>query len=376
MKNITRRNKIYMMMLKGLILLVLALFSSCSEKKERIYRDEITGLFDTVHILVGYDKSEEDFKKKILIYRQEMEKYHRLYTAYENFEGINNIKTINDNAGIKAVKVDKEIIDLLEISIKWRNETGSKVNIFGGEIIALWNGMEETGFPTREKLENAKKCSVMENVEIDRERNTVFLKKKCIKIDIGAVAKGYAVEKTAEKMETGGISSFMISAGGNVRIIGKRPLKNSNVKELERCRTEFCVGVTLPIYYNKELDKNNPYNRKEGYLAKIAAVDTSIVTTGNYQRYSIKDNKLYGHIIDLDKLEPVNNFASVTVMTKDSGFADFMSTTLFLMPYEEGRKLVEKMGNIEVIWAFNDGRTENTGGLKVGDNFVKYSFEK
>ena len=60
MKNITRRNKIYMMMLKGLILLVLALFSSCSKKKERIYREEITGLFDTVHILVGYDKSEED----------------------------------------------------------------------------------------------------------------------------------------------------------------------------------------------------------------------------------------------------------------------------------------------------------------------------
>ena len=99
MKKITEKNR--MMLYKGLILLVLALFSSCSEKKEKMYREEITGLFDTTHILVGYDKNEKDFKRKVEIYKEEMERYHKLYTIYENFDGINNIKTINDNAGIK-----------------------------------------------------------------------------------------------------------------------------------------------------------------------------------------------------------------------------------------------------------------------------------
>ena len=374
MKKITEKNR--MMLYKGLILLVLALFSSCSEKKEKMYREEITGLFDTTHILVGYDKNEKDFKRKVEIYKEEMERYHKLYTIYENFDGINNIKTINDNAGIKPVKVNVEIIDLLEKSIKWKNETKSKVDIFGGEIISLWNNRKEDELPLKEELENAKKCSVIENVEIDRQNSTVFLKKKCIKIDVGAVAKGYAVEKAAEKMEKEGISSFMISAGGNIRIIGKRPVKNKNVKELIKCEIEFCVGITLPIYYDKELDKNNPYNKKEGYLAKIAATDSSVVTTGNYQRYFVKDKQMYGHIVDLDKLEPVNNFASVTVVTKDSGFADFMSTTLFLMSYKEGKELAERLGNIEVIWAFNDGRIENTQGLKEKDNFIKYNFKE
>ena len=370
MKNITKNIINY----KGLILLVLVLFSSSN--REKLYREEITGLFDTTHILVGYDKNERGFQEKVKIYKEEMEKYHKLYTIYENFHGINNVKTINDNAGIKAVKVDTEIIELLEKGIKWKEETGNKVDIFGGEIISLWNNRKEDELPSTIDLENAKKCSIPENVEINKNQSTVFLKEKCIKIDLGAIAKGYAVEKTAEKMEEKGITSFMISAGGNVRIIGKRIIENKNVKELMKCRTHFCVGVTLPIYYNKELDKNNPYNKKEGYLAKISASDISIVTTGNYQRYCLKNNELYGHIIDMYKLKPVNNFASVTVITKDSGFADFMSTTLFLTPYEEGIEMVRKLGNIEVIWAFNDGKMKHTEGLRNGENFIKYNFEK
>lgn len=168
MKNIIKNIINY----KGLILLVLVLFSSCN--REKLYREEITGLFDTTHILVGYDKNKRGFQEKVKIYKEEMEKYHKLYTIYENFHGINNVKTINDNAGIKAVKVDTEIIELLEKGIEWKEETGNKVDIFGGEIISLWNNRKEDELPSKIDLENAKKCSIPENVEINKNQSTVF----------------------------------------------------------------------------------------------------------------------------------------------------------------------------------------------------------
>ena len=102
------------------------------------------------------------------------------------------------------------------------------------------------------------------------------------------------------------------------------------------------------------------------------------MTTGNYERYYILEKKLYGHIIDLDLLKPGENFASVTVITENSGFADFMSTTLFLLSYEEGKELVEKINGhekIEAIWAMKNGNIEVSKGLINGENYVKYNFK-
>ena len=89
----------------GLVFLISVLIFSCfNNDKEKIYTETVDGLFDTVHVISGYDKSEKEFKEKVKFYQQEMEKLHKLYTSYEDFKGINNIRTINENAGIKPVK--------------------------------------------------------------------------------------------------------------------------------------------------------------------------------------------------------------------------------------------------------------------------------
>ena len=365
----------------GLIFLISVLIFSCFNNKEKVYTETVDGLFDTVHVISGYDKSEQEFKKKVKFYQEEMEKLHKLYTSYEDFQGINNISTINENAGIKPVKVDRNIIDLLKDTLERNKEISDKVNIAAGNVIDLWDKAKTEGkLPEQSELEKMQKCAKTENIVIDEQNSTVFIKEKCTKLNLGAVAKGYAVEQVTKKMEKAGMTSFIISAGGNVKVVGKRkiPKKESEITDLKSCKDQFCIGIALPLYNDNKIDKRNTYNnRKNDYLAKIATENMSIVTTGNYQRYFVMDNKVYGHVINLETLKPEDSFASVSVITEDSGLADFMSTTLFLLSYEEGKALIEKMGKkekIDVIWAMKNGDVMSSEGLISGENYVKYNF--
>ena len=365
----------------GLIFLISVLIFSCFNNKEKVYTEIVDGLFDTVHVISGYDKSEQEFKKKVKFYQEEMEKLHKLYTSYEDFQGINNISTINENAGIKPVKVDRNIIDLLKDTLERNKEISDKVNIAAGNVIDLWDKAKTEGkLPEQSELEKMQKCAKTENIVIDEQNSTVFIKERCTKLNLGAVAKGYAVEQVTKKMEKAGMTSFIISAGGNVKVVGKRNIskKESEITDLKSCKNQFCIGIALPLYNDNNIDKSNPYNNgKNDYLAKISAENMSIVTTGNYQRYFVMDNKVYGHVINLETLKPEDSFASVSVITEDSGLADFMSTTLFLLSYEEGKALIEKMGKkekIDVIWAMKNGDVVSSEGLISGENYVKYNF--
>ena len=365
----------------GLIFLISVLIFSCFNNKEKVYTETVDGLFDTVHVISGYDKSEQEFKKKVKFYQEEMEKLHKLYTSYEDFQGINNISTINENAGIKPVKVDRNIIDLLKNTLERNKEISDKVNIAAGNVIDLWDKAKMEGkLPEQSELEKMQKCAKTENIVIDEQNSTVFIKERCTKLNLGAVAKGYAVEQVTKKMEKAGMTSFIISAGGNVKVVGKRkiPKKESEITDLKSCKNQFCIGIALPLYNDNNIDKSNPYNNgKNDYLAKIATENMSIVTTGNYQRYFVMDNKVYGHVINLETLKPEDSFASVSVITEDSGLADFMSTTLFLLSYEEGKALIEKIGKkekIDVIWAMKNGDVMSSEGLISGENHVKYNF--
>ena len=228
----------------GLIFLISVLIFSCFNNKEKIYTETVDGLFDTVHVISGYDKSEKEFKEKVNFYQQEMEKLHKLYTSYEDFEGINNIRTINENAGIKPVKVDRNIINLLKDTLERNREISDKVNIAAGNVIDLWDKAKTEGkLPEQSELEKMQKCARPENIVIDEQNSTVYLKEKCTKLNVGAVAKGYAVELVTEKMEKAGITSFIISAGGNVKVVGKRkiPKKENEITDLKSCKNQFCV---------------------------------------------------------------------------------------------------------------------------------------
>ncbi|HHW23699.1 MAG TPA: FAD:protein FMN transferase [Clostridiaceae bacterium] len=340
-----------------LLILIIAIFiSGCSGDRSGYikYSYEFLGAFDTVVQFIGYAKTRDEFEKMAEIVEKRFLELHKLYDIYNDYEGINNVKTINDNAGIKPVEVSREIIDLILFSKEWYNKTNKKCNIAMGAVLSIWHDYREEGIndpenakvPPLDMLQEAYKHTDPEKVIVDGEKNTVYLEDKLMRLDVGAVAKGFASELVAKELKEMGYTSFIISSGGNVRTVGK-PMESS--------RNKWGIGIQDP--------NGNPNDPNDPSLDILYINDLSLVTSGDYQRYYEVGGKRYHHLIDPVTLMPADYFRSVSVMTEDSGLADFMSTTFFLTPYEEGVKLAEALG-IDVIWVMDDGTVKATDNAK------------
>lgn len=341
------------------ILAVLSLvLSSCRKAPESEYTkysEIFFGTFNTLTQIVGYCKSEQEFKEHFEKMRSRFEELHKLYDIYNDYEGINNIKTINDNAGIKPVKVDKEIIDLILFAKDWHAKTGGRTNIAMGAVLSIWHGYREQGesepwnakLPPMEELREANKYTDINKVVVDEENSTVYLEDSKMRLDVGAIAKGFATELVVKEAVADGFTSGIISSGGNIRVLGK---------PLEVARVRWGIGIQNP-------DKM-PITAEENLLDTIFVNNAAVVSSGEYQRYYVVEGKVVHHLIDPDTLMPGEYYRAVTIVAEDSGMADFLSTTVFLLPYDKGRELVENLENVEALWVMRDGKIEATEGMK------------
>lgn len=334
----------------------LTIFTSCNSKEKKRYEAEFLELFDTATMIVGYANSKEEFTKYSQIIYDGLNEYHKLYDIYNNYDGINNIKTINDNAGIKPVKVDKRIIELLIFSINEYKETDGKTNIALGSVLKLWHDYREKGIeypelaslPPIEELKELNEHTNINDIIINEEESTVFLKDPAMSLDVGAIAKGYATEEVSQIAINNGFTNGLINVGGNILAIGtKQDNKDNTVK--------WNVGI------------QNPDKSSEKKVLKIVYLENmSLVTSGNYQRYYTVNGKQYNHIIDTKTLFPATYFASVTIICENSKKADSISTAVYGMPYEQGKALVDNLDNTEAVWVFENG------DIKYSDNFENY----
>lgn len=342
-----------------LLLSVMMLLSACTASGIASgytkYSYECLGAFDTVIQFIGYTKSQDEFEAIAKLGEARFYELNKLFDIYHDYEGINNIKTINDNAGIRPVEVRKEIIDLILFSREWYEKTSGVVNIALGPVLNVWHEYREAGLdnpekaqvPSMEELLEANRYTDINEVIVDAVNKTVFLSDSHMRLDVGAVAKGYATEIVTDELTAKGYTSFIISSGGNVRIVGK---------PIDSTRSKWGIGIQDP-----GSDPNNP---------NTAPIDTvytdkgSVVTSGDYQRYYTVEGRVYHHLIDPSTLFPGNYYRSVTVMTEDSGAADFLSSTLFLLPFEESRKLAESLPDVEALWIMSDGTIHVTEGMK------------
>lgn len=345
---------IAVLMLSASVVTGCQLFGSGSSEEIRTrYTDSFFDTFDTVVTVVAYTNTEEEFDAYYEEIYNRFVELHRLYDIYNNYEGLNNIKTINDNAGIQAVEVDKEIIDLILFSKEWYGRTGGKVNIAMGSVLKLWHDYrqeawddpENAKIPPMTDLIEASKHTDIDDVIVDEEKGTVYIADSKMSLDVGAVAKGYATEIVAKEIISKGFDSGMISSGGNIRAIGK---------PLDGVRDKWGVGIQ---------DPNKSIFSEDNLLDVIYITDSSVASSGDYQRYYIVDGVRYHHIIDPETLMPADYYRAVTVMTQDSGVADFMSTALFVLPYEESLAVAESL-KVEAVWVFADGSVEATEGMK------------
>ena len=299
------------------------------------YEATFLTLFDTVTTIVGYAETEEAFTDTAQAFHDELLEYHQLYDIYNEYEGINNIKTINDHGWEHPIKVDQRIIDLLLFSKELYTQTEGRVNIAMGSVLRLWHDARETGIadpsraalPDQAALEQAAAHTDIDSIQIDVEESTVFLSDPEVKLDVGAIAKGYAVEQVCRNTPSG----LLISVGGNVCPTGPKPESGQ----------PWVVGIQ---------DPEDP----EQYLHTIYVEDVSVVTSGDYQRYFTVDGVPYHHIIDPDTNYPAGYWRSVTILCGDSGVADALSTALFTLPQEEGQALLDAF-QAEAMWVRQDG---------------------
>ena len=259
-------------------------------------------------------------------------KYHKYYDIYHEYSGINNLCTVNLNAGIAPVSVDREIIDLLLFAKEWHEKSGGALNVAMGGVFALWHEYRTNGngiLPPYADLQDTALHTDINAIVIDEENSTVFITDERVRLDAGAIAKGYAVEQVASLALNRGYTSFLINAGGDIKTVGKSKLSDGLWR----------VGITNP----------DPA-AEDPYLQIFELSDTSVMTSGDYERYYTVDGQRYSHIIDPATLYPSDKYRSVTVICSDSGIADALSTILFILEKDAGMNLLLEIDGAEAFY--------------------------
>jgi len=321
---------------------------------------EFTGTFDTVIQFIGYARDEDEFVRLTQIGEKRFRELHQLYDAYSSYPGVNNVKTINDQAGRNSVQVQTDLLNLISRCLEWHRTVSDKTNIALGNVILLWQDYRDKALadpaqaavPTDEELSAALAHADMAAIQVDEAAGTVYLSDPETRLDLGAVAKGYATELVAQDLMAAGAESMIINAGGsNVRLIGQ-PRGD---------RSAWNIGLQNPFALLPDRVTDTP--ESEPTIAMLNVNATSVVTSGDYQRYYLVNGKVYHHLIDPADGWPTHDYRALTVVTPDSGFADFLSTALFLLPYDQSRALAESLPGVEAVWVFPGGRVEVTAGL-------------
>ena len=319
--------------------------SSSSIQQEK-YTATWFDVFDTVTTVVGYAESQEEWDRQMQALHEDLQTYHKYYDIYNSYEGITNLRDVNLQAGQAPVQVEPIIMDLLVLSKEMNTLTQGKLNIALGSVLKIWHDYRTAGLdepetaqlPPMELLQEANQHTHLEDLVLDTQAQTVFFADPELQLDVGSVGKGYAVEQVALAAQQRGLKSALISVGGNLRSIGRKPdgtLWSGGVQD-----PWASVGQTL---------------NQSAYLAAVELENQALVISGDYQRFYTVEGQRYHHLIDPDTLMPANLYSAVAVLAGDSGLADCLSTGLFCLPLEEGQALVRQLEGVEAMWMLPDG---------------------
>ena len=333
------------------LLLCCLLLTGCSgqvvqEKKQ--YNATFLTLFDTVTTIVGRANNEAEFREMAQQIHDNLLEYHQLFDIYNDYDGIHNLKTVNDNAGIAPVTVDQRILDLLMDCRSYYEATGRCVNAAMGSVLSLWHYARNDGIndpanaylPESSALEAAAAHMDFASVVIDSQASTVYISDPEVQLDVGAIAKGWSVQRVCETAPAG----LLISVGGNVCATGPK----------DETGTPWVIGIQNP-------------DGGDSYLHTLYLTKGSVVTSGDYQRAYVVDGELYHHIIDPETLYPSTLWRSVTIYCEDSGLGDALSTALFVLPQAEGQALLDQY-QAEAMWVDREGDCYYSPGF---ENYIR-----
>ena len=236
------------------------------------------------------------------------------------------VSQINQNAGIAPVKVDRELLELTQRAIRFSELTDGAFDISFAAADKIWKfDGSMTKLPTEEAIRESVKKIGYKNIVVDTQKSTIFLKLPGMKIGFGSIGKGYAADKTKALLMSKGVVAGIINASGDMNTWGKQPGGK-----------DWTIGITNPL-------------KKDKVFAVFPISGTAVVTSGNYEKFVVFNNKRYAHIIDPRTGWPASGIASVTIFAESAEMANGLSTAIVVLGKDAGLNLVNQLPFVNAV---------------------------
>ena len=266
----------------------------------------------------------------------------RIEKIISSWDPNSQTSTINKNAGIKPVVVDKELFELIERAQAISKLTSGAFDISYASMDKIWKyDGSMTEMPSEEKIKNSVEKVGFQNILLNKKEQTVFLKFKGMKIGFGAIGKGYAADKAKAILIDKGVKSGIINASGDLNAWGKQ----ANGKD-------WMVAITNPL-------------NKEKAFSWLPVNNAAVVTSGNYEKFVNFNGVRYSHIIDPRTGYPSTGIVSVTIFTKNAEFADAISTSIFVMGVETGLDFINQLKGVACIIVDEDNKVHSSNNIEL-----------
>ena len=296
-------------------------------------------LMDTIIEITAYGPNDEAATKAAF------NEFKRIQAISDRYNADSQISKINQMAGISPVAVDRDLVKMVNDSIAISQKMDGAFDISIGSLTELWGVGHKGDFvPTQEEIDQVLPLVNYRLIQVDAEKGTVYLPKAGMKLDLGGVAKDYAINKAVEILKAQGIKSALVNAGGDIQVIGNKP-----------DGTPWRIGVQDP-------------RNTDGVIAKLSLTEwNTLQTSGDYQRFFIKNGVRYAHILDPKTGRQPVETASVTLVYKDTAIyngGDIASSGFLVLGPEKGMEALKQFPGVEAVFVLSDGRIIVSPGLK------------
>ncbi|KAF2339119.1 FAD:protein FMN transferase [Flavobacterium nitrogenifigens] len=243
------------------------------------------------------------------------------------------VSEVNQNAGIKPVKVDREVLELTKRAIQFSEITNGGFDISFAAMDRIWKfDGSMTEMPSAEAIKKSVEKVGYKNIILDSTESTIFLKLKGMKIGFGALGEGYATDKCRAMMIAKGVQAGIINGSGDMSTWGKQP----NGKDWK-------IGITNPF-------------KPEKILAAVPLIDGAVTTSGSYEKFVVFNGKRYSHIINPATGYPATGLCSVTVFGPNAETANGLSTSMMVLGQKEGLLLLQKFPDYSCVMITDKGK--------------------
>ena len=316
------------------LLFALSLMVSCqSGPRKRVESGKYMG---TVVEITAYHEDKQVLKDAVSAAFQEIERVEEMMSSYRKDS---DISRINSAAGKRAVKVDPEVTALVWEALILSSKSEGAFDITFAAMKGVWDfDPASPHVPSDEEIKERLELVGYDQVEVQPHNSTVFLEKEGMRIGLGGIAKGYAVDKAIQVLQKKGIKMAIVNAGGDLRVMGGKP------------GGPWLVGIKHP--------------RKSGELvATVEINDGAMATSGDYEKFIYHEGKRLPHIMDPRTGKPALGMMSVTVFTDRAWLADGLATSIFVEGPGSVNELLDHYGKSEAVIIDSDGQRNVTGGL-------------